>query len=210
MPIDRKNKRIFIHAPKCAGTTMAMVMGMRAEGQSGHTEDMEHLYGIHKDGNVMQCLCLKFYDNYLSDELIKSCFIFGVSRNPYDRALSDYSWKSRGCESLEEFLLLVKDTLHTHTDEELMKFDENRSTTFLPQHKFFESEKYNMDVILKFENLEEDFSKYIDNNISLGRYNQSKHRPWSEVFSNKPECIKLVNEIYKKDFEMFGYEMLHG
>mgnify|MGYP002831615328 CR=1 FL=1 len=100
---------------------MAMVMGMRAEGQSGHTEDMEHLYGIHKDGNVMQCLCLKFYDNYLSDELIKSCFIFGVSRNPYDRALSDYSWKSRGCESLEEFLLLVKDTLHTHTDEELMK-----------------------------------------------------------------------------------------
>ena len=63
-------------------------------------------------------------------------------------------------------------------------------------------------AVLKFENLEEDFSRYVNKTIRLGHVNRTKHRPWREVFSDKPECTKLVNELYGRDFELFGYEML--
>ena len=207
MPIDRKKKCIFIHSPKCGGSSIAKAMGIYGTDGS-HTEDREHLYGFDKEGNVMQSLCLKFYDNYLSAELIKSCFIFGVARNPYDRVLSDYSWYNRGCKSLYTFLLLVNGTLRKHTDKALMKFERNHSNHFLPQYKYFESDKYSMNVILRFENLEEEFNRHVDKNISLGHHQRSKHRPWREVFSGKPKCIKLVNDIYRKDFELFNYKML--
>ena len=207
MPVDRQGKLIFIHTPKCAGTTIARALGIQGS-RGSHAEDREHLYGFDKDGTVMQSLCLKFYDDYLPDEFIRSCFIFGVARNPYDRVLSDYSWDARGCKSLHTFLLLIKDTLHTRTDKELMRFEKSHQNHFLPQHRYFESEKYQVDAVLKFENLEEDFSRYVNKTIRLGHWQRSKHRPWREVFSDKPECTKLVNELYGRDFELFGYETL--
>ena len=71
-----------------------------------------------------------------------------------------------------------------NTDEyDLMKFNRKYlHNHILPQYKYIESEKYKTNFILKFENLNNDFK-------------------------DKTKCVNLINEIYRKDFEMFDYEM---
>ena len=207
MPVDSEKKIIFIHNPKCAGTSIAKALGIY--GISGsHNLDITHLYGFDKDNNVLQSLCLKFYENYLPDTFIKECFIFGVVRNPYDRLLSDFCWNNRGCKTLYDYLILIKNILEELNDLELMKYNRIHFNHFLPQYKYFESDKYKVNAILRFENLQQDFNEFVNNNIQLDITNTSNHESWSQYYNNNPKCVELVNQIYEKDFELYNYKMI--
>ena len=208
MPINRNKKLIFIHIPKCAGTSIAKAFNMYQEEEI----DLNNLYGIDKNNIVLQSLCLKFYDKYLEKSLINSCLIFTVVRNPYDRALSDFCWKpglKRKCKTLYDYLLLVENTLENYNDYELMKFNEKlHYNHFLPQYKYIEHNEYKNIKIIKFENIQKEINEFIDPNIIIKKTNQSKHIEWKKYYIDKPKCINLINKIYKKDFEIFNYEMI--
>jgi|TARA_Y100000310_G_C20538106_1_gene741884 hypothetical protein len=96
------------------------------------------------------------------------------------------------------------------------------------QHSFISSENVTMDFIGRYETIEQDWN-YISNKL----YNQKLHldiinhstahakalygnRLFSRIYPGNsmpknyislytPEMIKVVNEVYSKDFELFGY-----
>ena len=75
----------------------------------------------------------------------------------------------------------------------------------IPQYKFVtdENEKLIPDItLLKMENLTDELQKY-----GFPDYEgPSKSKSYRE-YLNK-DSIRLINVIYKKDFEMFGYPMI--
>ena len=213
MPINRDKKIIFIHNPKCGGTSIETALNMKSKNNHGHILEMEYLYGIDTRNIVLQSLCFKFYENYISKDLINECLIFSVVRNPYDRVLSDYYSDNRNCENLYEFLLLIQNILNKESDLSLMKFDsKTHKNHFLPQYKYLENSinTKKLNIILKFENLNSDFNKYIDNKITLPFSNKSNNSniQWEEYYRDKPECIKIINTIYSKDFELYNYNKI--
>ena len=212
MPYNKEKKIIFIHIPKCAGTTIAKALDMYGNDGS-HTLDLDHLYGFDdNDKIVLQSSLFKYYKNYLPIETIQSCFVFGIVRNPYDRILSDYSWSNRGCNSFHDFVLLVEKTLEEKTDEELMIFNKQYHWNhYLPQYKYIENDSKQVDVILHYETLEEDFHKHVDETIVLPHCNKSKHEFWKDFFSEQGEgysSIPLLNKLYHEDFVRFNYDKL--
>ena len=80
---------------------------------------------------------------------------------------------------------------------------------FLPQyyHLIFNG-KIIINEILRFENLEIDFNKFIAKYklepVNLSHENVTEHNHYSTYFNDKQ--IEIVKQIYKKDFDLFGYK----
>ena len=68
-------------------------------------------------------------------------------------------------------------------------------------------------ILLKYENLNNEFNKFIeDNNINLPKDSLLKiHKNKSGIQITRKhlddKSIKLIQEYYKKDFELFGYDI---
>ena len=67
--------------------------------------------------------------------------------------------------------------------------------------------------ILHYENIREEYNKLMeDYDLPLRWDNENKinnrRTQWFSIKDFDKETIKLINEIYKKDFEIFGYEMM--
>ena len=205
MPVNREMKIIFIHIPKCAGTSIAKTLDMY---DKNYPPNLDTLYGITKQNIVLQSLCLEFYNQYLNDKFIKKCKIFTVVRNPYDRILSDYMWSNRKCSNMYDFCKLIENTLKHKSKYSLMSFDINtHSNHFLPQYEFINNSEYNINHVFKFENLKNDFEKVFSDKKLL-HINKTKHPHFIDYFKNKPKCVKIINDIYKEDFMKFGYNMI--
>jgi hypothetical protein len=133
------------------------------------------------------------------DTYTKFCFI----RNPYSRVIS--GWKhmkiSLGLsETLDEY---ISDTNVT---------DIEYGHVFMTQKKQIEDEngRCGVDIIGRFEHLEEDFQKILK---SIG-FNKIIHKNIKKNVSNESSCNKFVyeiktiekiNKLFKDDFDSFHY-----
>lgn len=213
MPINKNLNIIFIHIPKCAGTSLAMSLGMDPGPPPRHKKNLNILYGIDEKNNiVLQTLPFKYYSNYLDNNFINKAIKITCVRNPYSRAVSDYLWSNRNCNSFYDFLKLIKKTLENKNEDEIIQYNNIHSNHFLPQYKYIELNNQfdNIDIILKIENIDKDFNKKIKNKypkLKLVHVNKNKSYNYFDYYNDK-RCIELINNIYKKDFEIFNYEII--
>lgn len=180
----------FIHITKCAGTSIEQTaITKNIQWGKYHTE-YGWWHGIFRDK---------------PKELKEAYDWFTVVRNPYDRIMSEYYCNFNGIDA----------NAYPSRDESnkiLIEHITNRSKKgnhYTEQYKYIDdSVKIH---ILKFENLEEEFKKLMEEyNIHIGPLQilntNNKYRFFKMRYIS-PEVIQLINEVYKKDFEMFGYEM---
>jgi len=129
-----------------------------------------------------------------------------VVRNPYTWILSEYHCKWGGPPNPE-----------CHTKEQMNKFlilkikeaeQVKRGDHYTAQYRYMHN-----DVaihILKFENLQVEFdalmATYEIKDIVLTHDNATPKRFSIDDFS--AELIALINEVYHKDFELFGYSKI--
>ena len=194
-----RNKVIFIHVPKCAGTSVSVNwMGY----QIGH-----------RNFRTYQKILKKTIDGY---------FIFSIVRNPISRFKSAYSFLAEGgisradyqfykkhrklfLDTPNDFLRALKKgtTSHLHfrtMDSFLMDRDGDLSISYV--HKI-ENELDLLDSAL-CNNVPEKLRKIIihslkkDNALNVGRDKQSID------FTNLD--LDLLCEVYSADFWKFGYE----
>lgn len=156
--------------------------------------------------------------------------VFTIVRNPYTRTISDFYWWMRVHDdkerknpseklrpdriTLEYMETFIENILNDITDKEKTG---NRQvlhdTHALPQYMFLEGifpEKQSHEqkiTILKQENLTEqmrarfcDFDKYDNTNPNSSKI------PYSDLLT--PKIISMVNSVYARDFELFGYDLL--
>lgn len=188
----KKCQCIFIHIPKTAGTSiLKALMGDR-------------IYRIHFT-----------YLDYLRADSKKfhAYYKFAIVRNPWDRAVSSYQYLIQGGDKrgdlyFQELFLSKYDTFDKFVLEYLDKDKIHEHVLFKPQYLYlYDHKECKVDFIGKFENLDSDFEKImkkINIDSKLSKVNSSKRNHYITYYSKK-EVKEKINDLYRKDIELFDY-----
>jgi hypothetical protein len=206
MPYFKNNKinLLFIHIPKTGGSSLEKYFNVKFniplnKKSLMSTEDIREFYDKPEINSSLQHLTyntiIKYKDFFKIDET--NLKILAVVRNPYDKVMSD--------------LFYLKKVNISSTKEEVYKnlqvyLKENYDNHITPQYKFITNDDENLidDImILHTETLNDDMLKlgYKDFNIKM---NMNPNVVNYQDYLNE-DSIKLINEIYKKDFEILNY-----
>ena len=223
--ISHKHKFIFVHIPKCAGTTVELVLHKYASPVEGCSWAV-------RTKNIRNKEMFNLIRNH------NDYFKFTFSRNPYSRMVSLYYFlKYHNKFDFQKFVKLVGQFLDTNPEKVYRKIPDN--STFLKSKKMWKVASYDfidevhyplgylgngnkgyhllpqyyfvsngIDFIGKIENLQEDFNIICDKigipRQKLQHKNKSKHKHYTEYYDD--ETRQIVAEKYAKDIEYFGYE----
>jgi hypothetical protein len=192
-----RHRALFIHIPKSAGRSV--VRGLF------DVKSVEHA-----PADWYQRLDPDKYDNY---------FKFTIVRNPWDRAVSAYTYLCNGGSPAS------KDDQHwAKFVSNFNSFDDfvcrwmseeniNRNALFTPQITFLKDifGQVTMDFIGHFENLEESFNTVaakLSLTGQLPHLNQSRSKPYREFYTRKSQAI--IQQLYAQDIAEFNYDFDGG
>ena len=191
--ISNKDKFIFIHIPKCGGTSIERFV----LSHYGISNDWTRLYPL-------EVLPMKVRSEFsigfgrqqhmslsnFSLEKQEEYFSFAFVRNPWDRIMSSYLYSKR---------LGHKFTFESFFDS--IEFENHCK----PQSYFLNK---NIDFIGRFETLQEDFNlvcgKLGLEPKQLPHENKTVHKHYTEWYTD--ENKKLVQDKYSEDIETFNYK----
>lgn len=198
--IDHVNKCIFVHIPRCAGSSMERLL----IGKDWYhvDEKTKHLIASH---------ARELYSEYWNDY-----FKFSFVRNPWDRMVSMHKWGPfYGVKMKDEKLDISGYIKKLDSGVEIDKrtsYSSSKMKKIISDAIYLNILNEELDFIGKFENLNEDFIKLSDlmklkiNKLpTVKNYDKSKNeKHYTEYYDD--ETRELVAEIYAKDIEYFGYE----
>ncbi len=187
-----ESKTIFIHIPKTAGISL-----------------IKSIFGdVTLEGHRSVGYYKQVFKNRYS-----GFFTFTIVRNPWDRLYSSYKFLQKGGINIHD-----KNAFETHLsiykdfeDFVLKGLNEkiiSKITHFIPQHEFVcdKNGEIIVDYVGKFENLNKSVDKINDIlklEFKLEHYNKTNKKDYKDVYTT--EMIEKVNQIYKKDIDIFEY-----
>lgn len=187
--ISDKYKAVFIHIPKCGGTSMERYL-----------QDFEFFVRGRNHGTHTEVLKEDKYKNY---------YKFAFVRNPFDKIVSEYKWFTNSTykfpiKPVKEFYSgmsfksFVKNFLNSSYGDHFHRFSYMQILKPLEQ----------MNFIGRFENFQKDFDLVCQNiGIPQGELThayKTKHKNYIEYYDD--ETREIVAERYAKDIEHFGYK----
>jgi hypothetical protein len=91
MPVCHKNKFIFLHIPRCAGTSVEQCFNL---------QKVRNCYGVIQNGDQIITLHHLTGQDLLTaglidDDIFNSYFKFTIIRDPFDRMVSDFFWQKQ-------------------------------------------------------------------------------------------------------------------
>jgi hypothetical protein len=192
-PFNDIYKVIFVHIPKNAGTSVLSLL-----------ENSNSVYQTH----------VTYREFYSADRArFEKYSKFCITRNPYDRLVSAYHYLKQGGDQQGDLIYRDNERDRFASFEVFVKsltYDDVFGLTVLnPQWIYvysLEYEKIMVDEIFKIEDLSK-FDDYLNSRgvvKSLLTKNKSVRNVWKDYYSR--ELYEIVNKIYSKDFDLFGYE----
>ncbi len=193
--ISHSLKCIFVHIPKCAGSSINQQLKLESLGFSGHAPASHH--SEHKD-----------------------YFSFTFVRNPYDRVASAYKyfqklkqghrWYKRNSiisdaaneMDFNEFVNHIPDFM------KLMKREEGSFESgihFKPYNYFLDS---SIDFLGKFENIQQDYAFILAKlklpNANLRKVNSTNNLNYRQLYIE--DSKRVVYNIYQEDIKKYNYK----
>jgi len=200
--ISYKHKFIFLHIPKCGGSSLNSILSE----YSPRGRNIHHLLG-HPG--------LNGYLSHLREHNLKAAdyTIFSFVRNPYSRLVSAYFFLKEGGHAgpagrrLAEVLNLKELSFREFVKKHISGKELGHQWT--PFFIFVNDKNIkSIDFIGRFENLQEDFNIVCDKigipQQQVPHYRQTKHKHYTEYYDD--ETRKIVAEMYGKDIQYFGYK----
>ncbi|MGR9108337.1 MAG: sulfotransferase family 2 domain-containing protein [Gammaproteobacteria bacterium] len=197
--IAQEHRFIFVHIPKTAGNALQSILVKYSEdsivirdGQDGFQRfAVEGPFGLAKHAALSDYLAV------LGPWAFWSKKRFACVRNPWDRAISFYfsPHKGRVTWNRDEFIRL------------LAGIRPMVSYLRLPQDSSASAALGNVDFLLRFERLQQDFDRICDI-LGIGRHpiplrNPSKHLPYPNYYDE--ELIGIVARRFSEDVSLLGY-----
>lgn len=202
MPYYEEPNILFIHIPKTGGTIIE--------------NQLKNIYKESLFGLDLHLLDSPYNKIYLQHQYFTTIYkfsnnlnvnfnnikIFSVVRNPYDKVISDlFWWRIIGKNFTSEQVYNVIKNQYIYNN--------NLDNHNMPQYKFVTDE--NCELIknirlFKTETLNEsnnELNGFLGFNINIKKKDVNKDY---SKYLNK-DSISLINEFYKKDFELFGYQV---
>lgn len=214
--VSRRHGYAFLGSPKCGNTTIKALL-WRAEHRAGGYPQLDDELYVHTRQVDPDSPFLSFYNtpDFAEVMMQPGRLFFTIVRNPYDRVVATYlgvaeqpyadihmprlGLPAEPRPSLVEFLRAVRGQKWKRRDMHWMPL----STLLAPDEIAY-------DTILRTESLLADFAELLPrlipgataDDLRLGSQPESARR--SVRFT--PQAVELVQDIYRRDFELFGYD----
>jgi hypothetical protein len=193
-----KNKLEFIHIPKNGGTSI---------------ENLGYIHNIYWGKNNKNYMikeninCSKWHNHtflYKKDN-------FAITRNPYDRIISEFYFNSIGyTKNITNFKLWVKDIFENYKINKYVN-----DSHIIPQSEYIydENENKRIEHIIKIENNFEDNLNKLFNlyNLNIDITKLEKNNSTLKIFNKfdlDQDTLDSIYNFYKKDFKLFGYNKI--
>lgn len=206
MPYFKNNKinLLFIHIPKTGGSSLEKYFSVKfniplSKKSLMSTGDVKDYADKSEINSSLQHLTystiIKYKDFFKIDE--NNIQILSVVRNPYNKIMSDLFYLKK---------INVNSTKEEVYEKMQIYLQENYDNHITPQYKFITNENEELIenlTIIHTETLNKDMEKlgYKDFNIKM---NMNPNNVNYDKYLND-DSIKLINENYKKDFEILNY-----
>mgnify|MGYP000600718040 CR=1 FL=1 len=220
--INNSRKFIFIHVPKCAGTTLTNYYSKYSTCQDveiGGSQIGETLqpyfkkrFGITKHSTISELA------SALGENVLDEYFTFGFVRNPYDRVLSSFTFL-RKWEHWQRHkdLIKIKDINEyiasdffqgagVDRQNEAQSFWLGDSTAVDATHVNYWGKVEDIERCVAFINKKVGI---VERKIALPFKNSSRQESISQNVELRlsKDSIKIINERYSSDFDLYGYSM---
>jgi len=210
--ISHKHKCIFIHIPKCAGSSIRDFY-FDTPNLDWRTPNYELLYGwcpkrrIHlQHATAKQLLETELITENVWNDYFKFTFV----RNPWDRAYSSYLWvmKDRKIKGTFDSFIKKEGVFKEVLTNQKIKY--NRACHLWLQTDFFTfNESYDLDFIGHFETLQEDILQ-INRELNIDKiFNQHSNKSGNRVkhysFFYGKKNRKLIETLYQTDIDVLKY-----
>ena len=192
--INHQLKCIFIHIPRTAGSSLSTAINKGQRREKGLIEGP-----IHFGKNWV----VKEYGESLWDEYFKFSFV----RNPWDRLLSQYSWRvAKGQDDVQG---------RDFNDWVIWRSKQVKKREMLTRQvdTILCGEEFIVDFIGQYENLHQDYDKLCellsiqDPMILPHKHNKKEGRlHYTEIYT--PQTRDIVSEYYSRDIKAFNYKFL--
>jgi hypothetical protein len=200
--LSLQRKFLYIHIPKTAGNSVQNVLRHYSEDKvvclTPYQDGVERFEVRNDRFTLQKHSTLAEYQRELGDATLTGLFKFCCVRNPWERAISFYFSPHRGVTQWDRasFIALLKDMLpataylqSAGTPAALSAFE-------------------NVDCIMRFERLEQDFSEVCERldipKPALAVRNKSARAHFSTYYDE--ELVELVRRRFTEDIAPFGYE----
>lgn len=185
---------VFIHPQKCAGTSLRSILRKK------YSEDKCKLkYEPRGSGHWRANQWADHIKNTTGED-ISEYFVFGVVRNPWDRAVSYFHHLQRHRKYNKPFWQFI------HQDSYIT------SHTYNIYNKFNINNNYVMDFVVKQENFEHDISELMKK-LGIGDYDIEHHTHDTKRegkvyhdFFDSDDLIDQVAAISQFEINKFGYK----
>ena len=189
-----RHRCIFIHVPKCAGTSICGA-----------------LFGNERPGH----LPLNWYERVFP-EFYRDAYKFAFVRDPLERALSAYRYlrEDRGVRRDDPARELVNDyaSFDDFINGWLCSENALRQMHFAPQHLFLTNAlgRLEMDFIGRQESIHQDFAHICGQfgvDVELERRNSSGGNGISAAEQCSEDAKAIIRDVYRRDYKLLGYDL---
>lgn len=216
--IAHKLKTIFIHITKSAGSSIEVALNQVEQRDDGAIDPMTGEF-VKVVTGAEKHMTARAVQEQVGDDIWNSYFKFSVVRNPYDR-LHSLWWNGRYVGKKHElaFPEFADYALQRTLKARIQNWRKRQWTIhqrFWPQAQFLRSKngKIEMDQILKFESIADDFaelaqriglpSTQLPKVLMKNRKPQSR-RHYADDYDDRSRAI--VADYYRDDIEAFDYD----
>jgi Sulfotransferase family len=197
--ISLKKSFLFVHIPKTAGNSIQSVLRDYSEDQLlalRKEQDGIERFGLRNSRyKIKKHSTLREYRDALGDEQFRNLYKFTCVRNPWDRMVSYYFTPTQNPETWnrKKFRGIISKAFSV---AKYLRLDENEEDPF-----------GNVDYIMRFENLTDDFRTVCGqleiSSATLPQYNRSSREHYSKYYDD--ELRELVRTKFAAEIERFGY-----
>lgn len=180
--LDREHKAIFIHQRKCGGASIKVAF--------------EPLPAEDRDFGERGVRSREWRSH---EALVRSCFVFSIARNPWDRFVSGWKW----CEGTRD--LTIHELLHNlpQSGHDFRHITDLQSTMITD-----ETGRPQLDFLMRFETMQPDFDQVCDligkPRVALPHRNRgARDTDYRGYFD--AEARDLFMDHFAPDVEMLGY-----
>ena len=196
--ISFQKRFLFVHIPKTGGNSIQTVLRDYSEDEivakHSRQDGVERFAVRNPKYKLKKHSALAEYRQALGEEQFAKLFKFTVVRNPWDRMVSFYFTPGRQKEwNAHEFEKLLSETKPA---ADYLRLEKDDVDPFA-----------NVDRIIRFENLEEDFRAVCDQlgipAAPLPKYNRSEREHYSKYYDAK--LREMVGQRFADEIKAFGY-----
>jgi hypothetical protein len=197
--ISFQKRFLFVHIPKTAGNSIQTILRHYSEDEIvalRADQDGIERFGLRNPNHkIKKHSTLAEYRAALGEARFRDLYKFTCVRNPWDRMVSYYFGTAQLVETWDrkEFRKLI---LRTLSVRDYLQLDKGEADSF-----------GNVDYIMRFENLADDFGAVCASiaipDAPLPQYNRSNREHYSKYYD--AELCELIRKRFAPEIERFSY-----